>query len=307
MTSNSINNDNNTTVLERSLGKLLGFEEGEAEDLLDHLFSIESEEDLSEYLVQLLGDPTPEVAAFVADVDSFRAAVALGTNKTTTTTTTTTTTMEKTNASAHRKQQGKKSRVPPPKKLPAASLSSSSSSSSSQQQPSAATGATKPQQVRRETANSTTNSTSTTATATATATTATATVPKKFHPTRGKAEIVCGCFGTRHKALTNCLYCGRISCEVEGYGFCPFCGLLVEAEGSNVGSNDKAYQQKERLLRFDRDFARRTEVFDDQADYQGPGTWMTEDEQHEAEENQQKHLDSLKRPGQQTHMVTIAM
>lgn len=64
------------------------------------------------------------------------------------------------------------------------------------------------------------------------------------------------------------------------------------------GSNGKAYLQKERLLRFDREFARRTEVFDDQADYQGPSTWMTEEEQQEAEDNQQKHLESLKRPKQ---------
>lgn len=52
-------------------------------------------------------------------------------------------------------------------------------------------------------------------------------VPKS-HPSRGKASIVCGCFGTRHQALTNCLYCGRISCIVEGYGFCAFCGLMVD-------------------------------------------------------------------------------
>mmetsp|Transcript_16795 Transcript_16795/g.46096 ORF Transcript_16795/g.46096 Transcript_16795/m.46096 type:complete len:87 (+) Transcript_16795:3593-3853(+) len=74
---------------------------------------------------------------------------------------------------------------------------------------------------------------------------------------------------------------------------------------SNVGRNDRAYQQKERLLRFDRDFARRTEVFDDQADYQGPGTWMTEDEKKEAEENQQRHLESLKRRSKQRLTIAI--
>ena len=60
----------------------------------------------------------------------------------------------------------------------------------------------------------------------------------------------------------------------------------------------KPFLQKERLLRFDRDFARRTEVFDDQADYQAPSTWMTEEEKEEAEENQLKHLESLKRSKQ---------
>ena len=62
--------------------------------------------------------------------------------------------------------------------------------------------------------------------------------------------------------------------------------------------NGKAFLQKERLLRFDRDFARRTKVFDDQADYQAPSTWMTEEEKKEAEENQLRHLESLKRPKQ---------
>jgi hypothetical protein len=51
---------------------------------------------------------------------------------------------------------------------------------------------------------------------------------RKSHSPIGKASVVCGCFGTIHKPLTNCLYCGRISCEREGYDFCPFCGLLVE-------------------------------------------------------------------------------
>ena len=62
--------------------------------------------------------------------------------------------------------------------------------------------------------------------------------------------------------------------------------------------NGTAFLRKERLLRFDRDFARRTQIFDDQADYQAPSTWMTEEEKKEAEENQQKHLESLKRPKQ---------
>jgi Putative zinc finger motif, C2HC5-type len=52
--------------------------------------------------------------------------------------------------------------------------------------------------------------------------------PPKSHPPKGTASVVCGCFGSVHKPLTNCLYCGRISCEKEGYDYCPFCGLLVE-------------------------------------------------------------------------------
>ena len=54
---------------------------------------------------------------------------------------------------------------------------------------------------------------------------------KKSHPSKGKANIICGCFGTKHKPLTNCLYCGRISCELEGYDYCSFCGYMVDEAG----------------------------------------------------------------------------
>lgn len=50
----------------------------------------------------------------------------------------------------------------------------------------------------------------------------------KTPPPKGTAAFICGCFGSIHKALTNCLFCGRISCEKEGYDYCPFCGYLVE-------------------------------------------------------------------------------
>lgn len=62
--------------------------------------------------------------------------------------------------------------------------------------------------------------------------------PPKSRPPKGKASVVCGCYGSLHKPLTNCLYCGRISCEREGYDFCPFCGVLVEQvtdEGGKKG------------------------------------------------------------------------
>jgi len=117
----------------------------------------------------------------------------------------------------------------------------------------------------------------------------------KYQPTSGKAKLVCGCFGKKHKPLTNCLYCGRISCELEGYHYCPFCTYMVEP---GIEGDDKASIQKNRLLRFDREFARRTQIIDDQSDFQMPSTWMSEDERKEAEENQQKQLESLKRPKQ---------
>mmetsp|Transcript_21529 Transcript_21529/g.30158 ORF Transcript_21529/g.30158 Transcript_21529/m.30158 type:complete len:341 (-) Transcript_21529:25-1047(-) len=108
-------------------------------------------------------------------------------------------------------------------------------------------------------------------------------------PQRGKATVNCGCFGTKHKPLTNCLHCGRIACEREGYGYCPFCGYLIErvsdfASGFNEAMT-KAAHHKERLLKFDREFTRRTIIYDDQEDYfnSSRSTWLTEDEQLDAE------------------------
>ena len=60
------------------------------------------------------------------------------------------------------------------------------------------------------------------------------TTPVKKKPPKGKAPFTCGCFGTRHAALANCLFCGRIACKNEGYNFCPFCGYLIEPRDMRV-------------------------------------------------------------------------
>ncbi len=82
------------------------------------------------------------------------------------------------------------------------------------------------------------------------------------------------------------------------YGLNSIIFLLVHSAAYFSDGIGTAFLRKERLLRFDRDFARRTQILDDQADYQAPSTWMTEEEKMEAEEKQQKHLESLKRPKQ---------
>ncbi|OHS97488.1 Zinc finger motif, C2HC5-type family protein [Tritrichomonas foetus] len=37
----------------------------------------------------------------------------------------------------------------------------------------------------------------------------------------------CGCFGSEHKVINNCLSCGRIICAREGERPCPYCGTPV--------------------------------------------------------------------------------
>jgi hypothetical protein len=150
--------------------------------------------------------------------------------------------------------------------------------------------------------------------------------PPKSRPPKGKASVVCGCYGALHKPLTNCLYCGRISCEREGYDFCPFCGVLVEQVIGGEGYvpmtyvccvllpcivvcsthsfsfiSTKAWEHKERLLRFDRDFARRTVVLDDQADFfTSNKSWLTEEERIVAEEKQAEQMEKLRTRAKQT-------
>ena len=125
-------------------------------------------------------------------------------------------------------------------------------------------------------------------------------------PQRGKPSVVCGCFGTVHKPLTNCLHCGRIACENEGYGFCGFCGYVIEkvvvAERIRDGKFDKALLHKERLLKFDREFTKRTHVYDDQADYfsNTTSTWLDERERNDAEEKDEARRKDIHERKKQT-------
>jgi len=130
--------------------------------------------------------------------------------------------------------------------------------------------------------------------------------PKPTRPAKGKAKTVCGCYGTVHKPLTNCLHCGRISCKKEGYDYCPFCSNLIEKVNAVTSTNagktnfDKAILHKERLLKFDKESTQRTVIYDDQADYfqNSTSAWLTEDEQQDAqvqEEKRRKDLHTIKK------------
>ncbi|XP_059211928.1 activating signal cointegrator 1 [Centropristis striata] len=111
----------------------------------------------------------------------------------------------------------------------------------------------------------------------------------------------CECLAQKHKLINNCLSCGRIVCEQEGSGPCLFCGSLVctreEQEILQRDSNksqklrkklmgdaaerdylphqeakmkaglEKAVQHKDKLLEYDRNSVRRTQVLDDESDY----------------------------------------
>eukprot|EP01035_Chromulina_nebulosa_P017213 gene17213-22735_t len=62
----------------------------------------------------------------------------------------------------------------------------------------------------------------------------------------------------------------------------------------NNESTIKAYQMKDKLLVFDKEHAKRTQVFDSQADYYESSTWLTNEEKKAIDEKQKKRLDKYK-------------
>ena len=52
-------------------------------------------------------------------------------------------------------------------------------------------------------------------------------VPAKKLPTEFNFSTECGCFGTEHPAINNCMNCGRVICKAEGERPCPYCGTPV--------------------------------------------------------------------------------
>ena len=106
---------------------------------------------------------------------------------------------------------------------------------------------------------------------------------------------ICGCYGIRHRLVGSCVSCGRVICDAETTATtsaptvlcgCPTCGNAVlppltadqiaslGADSATIG----AYQQKDKLMTFDREHAKRTHVNDAQSDYYESSTWLSEEE-----------------------------
>ncbi|GMI00436.1 hypothetical protein TrVE_jg11465 [Triparma verrucosa] len=115
-----------------------------------------------------------------------------------------------------------------------------------------------------------------------------------------RTSPTCSCFGTLHPILTNCLSCGYLTCVVEGYDFCPYCKVEIREAEEGEGKEEK---HKRRLLEFDRESAKRTVIFDDQADYfsNSSSTWLNDEEREEArakDEGERKELHKRGRGGE---------
>ncbi|XP_063113028.1 activating signal cointegrator 1 isoform X3 [Cavia porcellus] len=158
----------------------------------------------------------------------------------------------------------------------------------------------------------------------------------------------CDCLGQKHKLINNCLICGRIVCEQEGSGPCLFCGSLVctheerdilqrdsnksqkllkklMAGAENSGKVDistkdllphqesrmksgleKAIKHKDKLLEFDRTSIRRTQVIDDESDYfaSDSNQWLSKIERETLQKREQE-LRELRHASRLSKKITI--
>lgn len=162
---------------------------------------------------------------------------------------------------------------------------------------------------------------------------------------------ICECQAAKHKLINNCTRCGRVVCDQEGSGPCLFCGNLVctreEEEILSRGSkkseklrqhlmkdmpsqllsgvifsgdrdylpNDRAkikesYVQaekhKDKLLEFDRTSVRRTQVIDDEADYFSTDSnqWLSKDDR-ELLRKREEELRSQRHVSRKDRKITL--
>uniref|UniRef100_A0A336K089 CSON012527 protein n=1 Tax=Culicoides sonorensis TaxID=179676 RepID=A0A336K089_CULSO len=142
-----------------------------------------------------------------------------------------------------------------------------------------------------------------------------------------KGRHHCDCQATKHKLITNCMKCGRIICEQEGSGPCLYCGNLVCSreeqelidQASKKGEKlkralleqgrpqgwEEALAQRNRLLEYDRNSARRTEVIDDESDYfKNNSVWLS-DEERQKLARLEKELEEKKHASRRTKTITV--
>ncbi|XP_053573351.1 activating signal cointegrator 1 isoform X2 [Bombina bombina] len=158
----------------------------------------------------------------------------------------------------------------------------------------------------------------------------------------------CDCLAQRHQLINNCLTCGRIVCEQEGSGPCLFCGSLVctneeqdillrdsnksqklrkklfagsenslKTEGSMMDilprqnarlkeGLEKAKQHRDKLLEYDKTSVRRTHVIDDESDYFSTDSnqWLSQAERETLRIKEQELLE-LRHASRLSRKVTI--
>ncbi|XP_035484596.1 activating signal cointegrator 1 isoform X1 [Scophthalmus maximus] len=150
----------------------------------------------------------------------------------------------------------------------------------------------------------------------------------------------CECLAQKHRLINNCISCGRIVCEQEGSGPCLFCGTLVctreEQEILQRDSNksqklrkklmgdggerdflphqeakmkaglEKALQHKDKLLEYDKNSVRRTQVLDDESDYFATESnqWLSPGEREKLRKKEEE-LRELRHASRKDRKITL--
>ncbi|KAM4602520.1 activating signal cointegrator 1 [Polymixia lowei] len=150
----------------------------------------------------------------------------------------------------------------------------------------------------------------------------------------------CECLAQKHNLINNCISCGRIVCEQEGSGPCLFCGNLVctreEQEILQRDSNksqklrkklmgecsdrdylphqearmkaglEKALQHKDKLLEYDKNSVRRTQVLDDESDYFATDSnqWLSPSERDKLRKKEEE-LRDLRHTSRKDRKITL--
>ena len=91
---------------------------------------------------------------------------------------------------------------------------------------------------------------------------------------------------------------GCVDCIAFVFVATEYCNLTFKTIIWRILShrrNDPAWRHKERLLQFDREFASRTIVLDDMANYESDqvAAWLTPEQQAEAAQKEQERQDQL--------------
>ena len=100
----------------------------------------------------------------------------------------------------------------------------------------------------------------------------------------------CFCYGSRHPLVGNCLNCGRVMCLQEGEENCIECGTKLinqDKYKKNIVYDNEAklaFNHKEKLLEFQKQFYEKLEIIDDFNDWYevSNNTWLPLQKREEA-------------------------
>ncbi|GAX20850.1 hypothetical protein FisN_7Hu165 [Fistulifera solaris] len=295
------------SLLSDQLAKLFGFADG-VSDIVEHLFTIDSKDDLSDYLEQLLGSSARKQSTFdifVNNVIRYQQGQPLIVEEPKANPEPALSQITQTKSTDKKKQQSKPSNPktyaksapnvravenrlqklsvkekPALSKAPAVHNEIPPSTPSSSQIPDETSKPVHKPVFRKLSS-----------------------LPK---PPQGDAKVKpCDCFGTRHDVTVNCLYCGRISCSAEiGIVFCPCCRYQLHEKDDPVRIEcvpPEALELKNKLLSRDRERTSQTKVYTDYMDHKS--TWNSRQEAIAAQElEQQRDAQVHRRPGMQLQL-----